>query len=122
MDKKELRKAFEEKLGRNYGRYIAKCLEMDASELISAAAEIAAANMLMETLPEAATMEDMEYLLQFDDPLEIVRDGWMLTDDVDHSEEIRYAINAIIDSRSAEQYYALDPEHDSPAQGGQTLC
>lgn len=121
MENEELKNAFEEKLGKNYAQFMIKCLAMSPSELIDAAEEIAATKMMIKELPEVASVEDMEYLMRFEDPLEIVSSGWMLTDDVDHTDELQYTLGSITCSRSADRCYPLDPEY-AQDEGGMTLC
>ena len=121
MDKQVLRKAFEEKLNRNYADAMQKWSEMNLSDLIENAAEIAATKMIVKELPEVASIEDMEYLIQFEDPLEIVSNGWMLTDDLDHTDELQFTLGSITCSRSADHCYPRDADC-SPPERGQTMC
>ena len=121
MTEQDLQKAFEEKLNRNYADAMQRWSEMNPLDLIENAAEIAATKMIVKELPTAAMAEDMEYLIQFEDPLEIVSNSWMLTDDVDHTDELQYTLGSITCSRSAEHCYPLDPDY-SPSERGQTMC
>ena len=121
MDNQDLQKTFEEKLNKNYADAMQRWSEMNPLALIEDAAEIAATKMIAKELPEVATAEDMEYLIQFEDPLKIVSTGWMLTDDVDHSDELQYTLNSITESRSADHCYPLGADY-SPPERGQTMC
>ena len=121
MDKQDLRKAFEEKLNRNYADAMQKWSEVNPSDLIENAAEIAATKMIAKELPEVASIEDMKYLIQFEDPLEIVNNGWMLTDDVDHTDELQFTLGSTTCSRSADHCYPRDTDY-SPPERGQTMC
>lgn len=121
MDNQNLKKSFEEKLGKNYADSIIRWLELNPSDLIDLAEEIAAVKMVVKELPEVASIEDMEYLIQFEAPLEIVSNGWMLTDDVDHTDELQFTLGSITCSRSADHCYPRDADY-SPPERGQTMC
>ena len=121
MDNQDLQKTFEEKLNKNYADAMQRWSEMNPLALIEDAAEIATTKMIAKELLKVATAEDMEYLIQFEDPLKIVSTGWMLTDDVDQSDELQYTLNSITESRSADHCYPLGPDY-SPPERGQTLC
>ena len=66
-----------ERLKANYEAYITELKEKPAGELIEMAPEIAAAEfMYKELAAEGAFGEYAGYLLQFENPLEVVRDSW----------------------------------------------
>ena len=72
----ELRDALKQRLDENYAAFIASLQEKTVSELIAMAPEITAAQQLHEELLDACDEEDVEFLLRFDDPLEVVRGYW----------------------------------------------
>ena len=124
MNTEELSLAFQKKLGKNYAGMVMKWLKTEATYLIEQAEEIAAAKLMLEALPDSASAQDMEYLMRFENPLEIVRDKWIEENGLGTvlDDELTHTLWSITDSGDAEQEYALDPEYTPPEQGGQTLC
>ncbi len=63
-------------------------------------------------------------MLRFKNPLEVVRDQWMVEQNVDHSESISHTLWELRDKRAAEEDYELDPgwkpEQDTPS--GLNMC
>ena len=123
MNSTEIKQAFEEKLGRNYAQFVMEWLTLQPTELIEKAEEIAATKLMVELLPETGSTEQMEYLLRFTNPLEVVRDKWieengseMVPDD-----DMGHALWSITDSQYAEQEYELDKDFLPPEQGVQ-MC
>ena len=72
----DLKTALRERLDQNYKDYLERLQGKTASELIAMAPEITAAQQIHEELPDACDKDDMEFLLRFDDPLEVVRGYW----------------------------------------------
>ena len=72
----ELRDTLKKRLDENYTAYIASLQGKTVSELIAMAPEITAAQQLHEELLGACDEDDAAFLLQFDDPLEVVRGYW----------------------------------------------
>ena len=72
----ELKDALKKRLDENYTAFIASLQGKTAFELIAMAPEITAAQQLHEELLDACDEEDVAFLLQFDDPLEVVRGYW----------------------------------------------
>lgn len=72
----ELRDTLRERLDANYTAFIDSLQGKTVSELIAMAPEITAAQQLHEELLDACDEEDVEFLLRFDDPLEVVRGYW----------------------------------------------
>ena len=64
------------RLDQNYRDYLAQLREKPFDEIIKLAPEITAAQQLCGELLNACDDDDMEFLLQFDDPLEVVRGCW----------------------------------------------
>lgn len=65
-------------LGRNFNDYKAKLLNLDKEALIDRAAEIAAAAATYGFMAEGYVpkMEEVDFLLRFDNPLQIIQDYW----------------------------------------------
>ena len=72
----DLKAVLRERLDKNYEIFMAQLQEKTTSELIAMAPEITAARMLHEELLDACDKDDVEFLLRFDDPLEVVRGYW----------------------------------------------
>ena len=72
----ERKDTLKKRLDENYTDFIESLQEKTVSELIAMAPEITAAQQLHEELLDACDEEDVEFLLRFDDPLEVVRGYW----------------------------------------------
>ena len=72
----ELRDTLKKRLDENYAAFIESLQGKTIPELIAMAPEITAAQQLHEELLDACDEEDIEFLLRFDDPLEVVRGYW----------------------------------------------
>lgn len=113
MDRKEIEKKLREKLEANYRTYIQQLQIKPAADLIEQAAEIAAAKLvLIELCDGGYNSEYQEYLLRFQNPLEVVRDQWLtaIDDDMEH------VLWRIADTRDTEQDYELDEAFLPPEQ------
>jgi gamma-glutamylcyclotransferase (GGCT)/AIG2-like uncharacterized protein YtfP len=101
----------ESKLRDNFRQFNAEWRRMSKTDLISHAAEIAATQLVYEQLSGGGySSTDMEYLLRFENPLEVVRDQWISQTGVDIGDELVYALWNLADKQNAEQDYDLDPE------------
>ena len=98
----EWKDALKKRLDENYTAFIESLQGKSVSELVAMAPEITAAQMLHEELLDACDKDDGEFLLRFDDPLEVVRGYWEseLTG-YDHSGEIGHML---WDIRDKEMY------------------
>lgn len=125
MDNEELRERFSERIRENYDQFLKDWLNQDAEYLISFAEDVSATKMLAKALPEIASDEDREYLLQFENPLKMVRDSWMMTDSPDVTEEIEYTLSAVRGSPSLHDAYvrSTEPEQTQTQPGMEvTMC
>lgn len=118
MNHTEIKQAFEEKLGKNYAHFVIEWLTLQPTELIEKTEEIAATKLMAELLPEAASTDQMEYLLRFSNPLEVVRDKWIEENgsEMVHDDEMSHALWSITDKQDAEQDYELDEAFLPPGQ------
>ena len=110
-----LKAALRERLDQNYQTFLESLQGKTVSELIAMAPEITAAQMLHEELLDACDQDDMEFLLRFDDPLEVVRGYWEseLTG-YDHSGEIGHMLWDIRDKEMYSKDQLAAPEKDDP--------
>ncbi len=95
MEKEELHSRLESKLANCWDAYVEDLLKQSPSVLISRAGEIAAASLCYDELVGSYTCypEDLlEHLLQYDDPLEAIRDQWIEEQDSDHSIDFEHAL------------------------------
>lgn len=109
MDRKKLEKKLQERIEANYRTYIQQLQSKPASELIEQAAEIAAAKLVYGELMEGCNPDYAEYLLRFENPLELVRDHWMDERNVAHRNEMEHVLWNITDKGLGEGDYAMDP-------------
>lgn len=118
MNPTEIKQAFEEKLGKNYAHFVTEWLALQPTEFIEKAEEIAATKLMAELLPEAASTDQMEYLLRFSNPLEVVRDKWIEENgsEMVHDDEMSHALWSITDKQDTEQDYELDEAFLPPEQ------
>ena len=94
----ELKDALKKRLDENYANYIESLQGKTISELISMAPEITAAKQCHEELLGACDEDDVAFLLQFSDPLEVVRGYWESElSGYDHSNEMGHMIWEIRD-------------------------
>ena len=101
-----------EKLDRNMDNYKAEWKQMSHDELISDALNIALTKMIYEELHERIYSKDVqEYLLRFENPLEVVCDQWEAWQCGDLLEDMGNVLEDMMEKHTAEQGYALDPEY-----------
>jgi len=72
----DLKAVLKERLDKNYDDFLAQLQSKTVSELIVMAPEIVAAQQCHDELLDACDEDDIQFLLQFDDPLELVRGYW----------------------------------------------
>ena len=90
-------------LDRNYQDYLGQLRGKTFEELIKLAPEITAAQQLHEELPDICNDDDAKYLLQFDDPLEVMRGLWADALTSGRAEEISQLMWEIQDRESMEE-------------------
>jgi len=118
LTKKETEKMIRNKLEANYNAYIRQLRELPADSLIEQATEIAATKLVFKELCEGGySSEHMEYLLRFQNPLEVVRDQWLVEHNVVLDEDMEHVLWTLSDKQAAEQDYELDESFLLPEQG-----
>ena len=94
----ELKDTLKKRLDENYTAFMESLQGKTVSELIAMAPEITAAQQLHEELLGVCDEDDAAFLLQFDDPLEVVRGYWAAEiTGCDHSDEIGHMLWEIRD-------------------------
>lgn len=119
MTLEEKRSSLLERLAANHADYEAELLRRDRQELIDGADRIAETTHVFEYLTKEYTFgkEELDYLLQFQNPLEVLADHWMEEYALDLS-ALRRLPRELCDLRGPEQVYAKvtdgprrQPEH-----------
>ena len=117
MSENEIMDALREKLDKCNEAYRKELLQCSPFELIERAREIDANALVYNELHRGEYLEDfMEYLLRFQNPLEVVRDQWLNEQDVAYGAELYHALWTIADKGDAEQEYELDEAFLPPDQ------
>ncbi|WP_312645494.1 hypothetical protein [Hydrogenoanaerobacterium sp.] len=112
MTEKEMMALLRKKLDNSMALYQKEWQQKPASDLVDMASEIAAAKFVYGELSGGRySHEYMEYLLRFENPLEVVRDQWISEQTVDFSEELTHALWTLWDKGESESEYTLDPEY-----------
>ena len=99
----ELKDALKKRLDENYTAFIESLQGKTASELIAMAPEITAAQQLHEELLDACDVDDVEFLLRFDDPLETLRGLWADALTGSRTEEISHFVWEVQDRELIEE-------------------
>ncbi len=107
MTLEEKRSSLLERLTANHADYEADLLRRDRQELIDGADRIAETTHVFEYLTEKYTFEEeeLDYLLQFQNPLEVLVDHWMENYDLDLS-ALRHLPREVCDLWEPLQVYA----------------
>ena len=106
----DLKAVLKERLGKNYDDFLAQLQSKTVSELIVMAPEIVAAQQCHEELLDACDEDDIQFLLQFDDPLELVRGYWESEiTSYDHSGEMGHMLWEIRDREMYDREQLAQP-------------
>lgn len=112
MTEQEMMTLLRKKLDCGMAQYQKEWRQKPASELGELASEISAVKFVYGELSGGSySAEYMEYLLRFENPLEVVADQWISEQNVDFSEELTHALWTLWDKGESEPEYALDPEY-----------
>lgn len=123
MTKEEIIKNLRQKLRMNYEEYLRRLNAMAPPDLIEQAAEIAAAKRAYDLLTDGKGYYDtelLEYLLRFENPLEVVRDQWMTNHGFDPYDDMSVHLGHLEEKRLAEHKYQLETPPDQ--REGIQLC
>ena len=114
-----------ERLKANYEAYIRQLMQKPAAELIGMAPEIAAVNFVYgELAAEGASGEYAGYLLQFENPLEVVRDSWQEYEEFrQRDKELGQVLWSMKDMGTGIGEYPMAEQAGEDAQGqGVVMC
>lgn len=87
----------QKRLEENYAVYMSQLAKKSFADLIELAPEIAAARVVCDELQASCSEQEAAVLLQFDDPLEVVRDQWLEEEKVSHDQEMDHVLWNILD-------------------------
>lgn len=124
MDEQDLKHKLLKKLDANYNAFVQEWIGLYPMALIDKAEEIAATKQVYQELKDGGCNTDhLEYLLRFQNPLEVVRDQWLNEQGKVFNEDMEYVLWSLADKRGAEQDYELDEAFCEPEQyKGVRLC
>ena len=121
MKNQELKQQFSTRIRENYEAFLKDWLSQEPEELVSYAEEIAATKLLAKSVPEVANAEDIEFLMRFENPLEVVRDGWMSYEGADITDELQYALTYAQNNPTMWEDYAKASAPASQAEDAEPL-
>lgn len=115
MNSEHTKREFSQRIRENYEGFLKDWLSQEPEELVSYSEEISATKLLSQSVVEVATAEDMGFLMQFENPLEVIRDGWMNYEQADITEELQYALTYAKSNPSLwEDYAKVTTQTDEP--------
>lgn len=121
----ENERKLKERLKANYEEYIRQLGQKPAEELIEMASEIAAAKFIYgELMAEGASREYADYLLQFENPLEVLRNGWQEYEEFRHRDkELEQVLWSMKDMGTGIGDYPMAEQAGESTQGqGVVMC
>ena len=123
MERKKLEKKLQERIEANYRTYLQQLQNRPASDLIEQAAEIAAVKLVYDELMGGCNPDYVDYLLRFENPLQLVSDQWMTEQNASHTDEIDHVLWNITDKGLGEGDYAMMEDGQTTVQNeGVRLC
>lgn len=125
MGEQEKERKLKERIKANYEAYIQQLKSKSAPDLIEMATEISAAKFVYEELMvEGALSEYTDYLLQFENPLEVLKDHWLSEQTYDHYEEVDHALWRMVDKGIGMGDYPMAEESTvaSSLEQGVAMC
>lgn len=124
MQEHDREQKLKERLKANYEAYIQQLKQKPVPDLIEMASEIAAARFIYEELNvEGAFSDYTDYLLQFETPLDVLKDGWLEGQNHDHHEELDHALWNMAERGFGEGEYPMAEEDAQPVEGqGVVMC
>jgi hypothetical protein len=123
MERKKLEKKLQERIEANYRSYLQQLQNRPASELIEQAAEIAAVKLVYDELMDGCNPDYADYLLRFENPLQLVSDQWLAEQNGSHTDEMDHVLWSITDKGLGAGDYAMLEDGQTPMQDeGVRLC
>lgn len=126
MTEREKETKLRERVKANFDAYIRQLQSKPASDLIEMASEIAAAKLVYNTMADMDLSGYADFLLQFENPLELLQDQWINENLIDHREAVDHVLWGIWNKGIdyfAEEYALIDAEQEPSAlEQGVTMC
>lgn len=123
MKRKKLEKKLQERIEANYRTYLQQLQNRPAFDLIEQAAEIAAVKLVYDEIMGGCNPDYAEYLLRFDNPLQLLSDQWLAEQTVSHADEMDHVLWNITGKGLGEGEYAMSEEGAISEQNeGVRLC
>lgn len=95
---REKEQKLRERLKANYEAYIQQLKEKPVPDQIEMATEISAVQFVYTELSlEGEYMEYLDYLLQFENPLEVVSNAWLDYEGYDYHEDMQFLLQDKVD-------------------------
>lgn len=111
-----------QRIEENYREYRERWQQMGPAEFIDICDEVEAVTRMYKELSDFNHEEEAEYLLRFQNPLEVVSDEWLDRNGMDFlviDDEMRHLLWTLQDQGSAEEVYELAPEYLRTESGPQ---
>ncbi len=125
MQEHDKEQKLKERIKSGYETYIQQLKTKPAPDLIEMASEIAAAKLVYEGLSADSVMaEYIDYLLQFENPFEVVRDEWHIGQEHDYHEELDHVLWCMANQGIGEgEYPMVENDAGCPSlEQGVTMC
>ncbi len=123
MERKNSKRKLQERIEANYRTYLQQLQSRPASDLIEQATEIAAVKLVYDELMGGCNPDYADYLLRFDNPLQLVSDQWLAEQNVSHADEMDNVLWSITDKGLGRGDYAMLEDGQTPRQNeGVRLC
>ena len=126
MTEREKETKLRERVKANYEAYIRQLQSKPAPDLIDMATEIAAARLVYNTMADMDLSGYADFLLQFENPLELLQDQWINENLIDHRESVDQVLWGIWNKGIdyfAEEYALIGAEQETSAlEQGVTMC
>ncbi len=102
-----LKEEFQRKIKICYAKQVKEWMQLDPKELIDNASRIDVTKQIAEILADVVNDIEMNYLMQFKDPLKIVTDAWIVENEnsIDFDEQLSWLVWELTDRRDADGFY-----------------
>ena len=102
-----LKEEFQRKIKICYAKQVKEWMQSNQKELIDNASRIDITKQIAEILSDVTTDIEMDYLMQFKDPLKIVTDVWIVEneDSIDFDEQLSWLVWELTDRHDADGFY-----------------
>ncbi|HEX2925307.1 MAG TPA: DUF3848 domain-containing protein [Ruminiclostridium sp.] len=124
MLSRDIKQRLVEKLDASYNAYVQEWLGLDPMEMIERSVEIAATRLIYTQLREGEYNTDyLEYLLRFQNPLEVVRDKLMNEQERIPDDTMENVLWNLYNTGDAERDYRLEKAFNEAEQdNGVRMC